>query len=90
MDKDWLSGILGYNAENKRYGLLKRDLWEIDGFHCGKRLQVKIDGEWIDTRMEMDWVNGQGVWCLVDTPLRGTDLEKLSVRIHIGCPFDED
>ena len=51
MDKDCLSGILGYNAENKRYGLLKRDLWEIDGFHCGKRLQVKIDGEWIDTRM---------------------------------------
>ena len=37
-------GRLGYNSDNKRYGLLISDLWEHDGFHCGERLEVQIDG----------------------------------------------
>jgi hypothetical protein len=31
-------GRLGYNSENKRYGLLVSDLWEHSGFHCGEGL----------------------------------------------------
>lgn len=31
-----VQGRLGYNAENKRYGLLVSDLWENSGFHCGE------------------------------------------------------
>lgn len=62
MAEKWIQGILGYNYKNDRYGLLVTDLWEIDGFSCGNRLQVEIAGEWIDTHMEMDWSTGKGVW----------------------------
>ena len=61
MAEKWIQGILGYNHKNDRYGLLVTDLWEIDGFSCGNRLQVEIAGEWIDTHMEMDWSTGKGV-----------------------------
>ena len=37
-------GRLGYNYENGRYGLLVSDLWANDGFHCGKTMEVLIDG----------------------------------------------
>lgn len=60
MAEQWIEGILGYNHKNDRYGLLVTDLWEIDGFSCGNRLQVEIAGEWIDTHMEMDWSTGKG------------------------------
>ena len=30
-----ITGRLGYNSANDRYGLLVSDLWEHDGFHCG-------------------------------------------------------
>ena len=52
--KVWIEGRLGYNSQNDRYGLLVSDLWEDSGFHCGECLQVQIDGEWVDTSMEMD------------------------------------
>lgn len=68
-------GILSYNATNDRYGLLVRDLWVHDGFHCGDTMEVMVDGEWVHTRMEMD----DGEWYLVGTPYRG-DLEYLKVR----------
>ena len=61
-----VQGRLGYNAENKRYGLLVSDLWENSGFHCGDR-------------MEMDWNNG-GEWYLAGTPYHG-DLEYVQARI---------
>lgn len=35
-----LMGIMGYNSQNDRYGLLVMDLWEIDGFHCGDRVSI--------------------------------------------------
>ena len=55
---EYKEGRLGYNRKNDRYGLLVTDLWEIDGFSCGNRLQVEINGEWVDTHMEMDWSTG--------------------------------
>lgn len=78
MEKQWVVGRLGYNDSNDRYGLLVSDLWENNGFHCGDGLQVLVDGEWLDTRMEMGL---DGKWYLVDTPYYG-DLECVRARIQ--------
>lgn len=76
--KKYLTGRLGYNYQNDRYGLLISDLWEHDGFHCGEGLEVEIDGSWIRTRMEMD---SNRNWYLVGTPFSG-DLEYVRARIE--------
>lgn len=76
-----ITGRLGYNASNDRYGLLVSDLWVIEGFHCGQTLEVSVDGRWIPTRMEMVWDEDGGHWYLVDTPYYG-DLEYVKAR----CP----
>ena len=47
-------GRLGYNSSNNRYGLLASDLWIDTGFHCGEGLEVLVDDEWVQTRMEMN------------------------------------
>ena len=47
-------GRLGYNCENDRYGLLSMDLWIDTGFHCGECLEVLVDDQWLQTRMEMN------------------------------------
>lgn len=72
-----ITGRLGYNSTNDRYGLLVSDLWEYDGFHCGEGLEVMIDGKWQQTRMEMG-VDRQ--WYLVGTPFYG-NLEYIRARI---------
>ena len=41
-----ITGRLGYNSANDRYGLLVSDLWEHDGFHCGEVLEVMVDDNW--------------------------------------------
>ena len=61
-------GRLGYNSYNKRYGLLSSDLWIDTGFHCGECLEVLLDDEWVQTRMEM---NPAREWYLVGTPYCG-------------------
>ena len=61
-------GRLGYNSYNKRYGLLSSDLWIDTGFHCGECLEVLLDDEWVQTRMEM---NPAREWYLVGTPYGG-------------------
>ena len=71
-------GRMGYNRENNRYGLLICDLWENDGFHCGKTMEVLIDEEWKPTRIEMS-IDRE--WYLVDTPFVGEDLEGLIIRV---------
>lgn len=87
--KVWLSGYLGYNLENNRYGFLVSDLWENDGFHCGEgNLQVRVDGKWVKTTMEMDWSTGYGVWYLTGTPYRGDDLEHLRARYYTTIDTD--
>ncbi len=72
-------GVLGYNAENDRYGLLQSDLWVIEGFHCGEHLEVKLEGKWIPTRMEYD--HSRKEWYLVGTELRGEALAYLTARV---------
>ena len=74
----WIEGRLGYNGSNDRYGLLVMDLWEHNGFRCGEGLQVLVDDNWIDTRMEMD--NARN-WYLVGTEYRG-NLEYVRARIE--------
>ena len=71
-------GILAYNRVNDRYGLLSSDLWVHTGFHCGKRMEVFMDGKWILSRMEM---NPKREWYLVETPYSG-NLEYIRVRIE--------
>lgn len=84
-----ITGILGYNSQNDRYGLLVSDLWEIEGFCCGQSLEIwdNDSGQWVQTRMEMHYQaptfpkkknNG---WYLVGTPYSGTALEGLTVRV---------
>lgn len=36
----YITGRLGYNSENGRYGLLVSDLWEHEGFHCGEMKKI--------------------------------------------------
>lgn len=77
-EKSYITGRLGYNSENDRYGLLVTDLWEHTGFHCGEGLEVLVDDEWVQTCMEM------GIdrkWYLVGTPYYG-DLEYVRARIE--------
>ncbi len=76
-----MTGILGYNSSNDRYGLLVSDLWEIDGFHCGETLEVwdYEQEQWTPTRMEMRYPNE---WYLVGTPFSGQALEGLRVRVR--------
>ena len=66
-----------YIIYNKRYGLLSSDLWIDTGFHCGECLEVLLDDEWVQTRMEM---NPAREWYLVGTPYCG-DLEYIRARI---------
>ena len=72
-----ITGRLGYNSDNDRYGLLVSDLWEHEGFHCGEGLEVMADGKWIATRMEM---SADREWYLVGTDYIG-DLEYIRARI---------
>lgn len=75
-----IEGRLGYNSSNDRYGLLVSDLWEHDGFHCGEPLEVLVNGEWVETAMEMAWEEDGNKWYLVGTPYKG-DLEYVRARI---------
>ena len=77
-------GRLGYNSYNKRYGLLSSDLWIDTGFHCGECLEVLLDDEWVQTRMEM---NPAREWYLVGTPYCG-DLEYIRASIFVGIQWD--
>lgn len=75
-----ITGRLGYNLENGRYGLLISDLWEKEGFHCGEAMEVYVDDKWIPTRIEMSWGENDGKWYLVGTPYCG-NLEYVRARI---------
>ena len=86
--KGWITGRLGYNEEEERYGLLIDDLWEREGFRCGEGLQVMVNDQWVSTRFEMGIGEGGLEWYLVDTPYRGKDIEYVQARIH--CWIYED
>ncbi len=84
-----MTGIMGYNSSNDRYGLLVSDLWEIDGFHCGDTLEVwdYEQEQWIPTRMEMHYQapsfpkKRNDGWYLVGTEYSGQALEGLRIRV---------
>lgn len=70
---------LGYNYENDRYGILDMDLFVDKGLHCGECIEIKINGEWIQDRIEYDHkINN---WYLVKSKLIGEQLEYLEVRV---------
>lgn len=71
-------GRLGYNSQNDRYGLLISDLWEREGFHCGETLEVLVEDDWVQTRIEFSWEEQE--WYLVGTPYRG-NLEYIQARV---------
>lgn len=77
-EENYVTGRLGYNCENDRYGLLISDLWEHEGFHCGETLEVLVDNQWVHTRFEMS-IDRE--WYLVGTPYRGEDIEYVRARI---------
>lgn len=70
--------ILGYNEELKRYGILDFDLWVKgkEGLHCGQKIEVLINDEWVTDCIEMS----QEQWYLVNSGLKGEELEGLKVR----------
>lgn len=78
-----MTGIMGFNSKNDRYGLLVMDLWWIDGFHCGDALEVwdSEKEQWIATRIEMQSKRNDG-WYLVGTPYSGAALEGLKIRVR--------
>lgn len=57
MSKVSTIGNLLYNAANERFGIwdAKNKSWLNDGFHCGDKLEVKINGTWVPTSVEMRW-----------------------------------
>lgn len=72
------TGKLGYNCENDRFGILNSmDLWEEEGLHCGQGLEIYIEDNWVKDRLEM---TREGTWYLVETKLKGMDLEGLKVK----------
>lgn len=80
--KNYITGRLGYNSENDRYGLLVSDIWEHTGFLCGEPVEIYINGKWIETTFEMDWTTGRGIWYLTGTDIVGTEIEYTRARIE--------
>lgn len=75
-----MEGRLGYNKELDRYGVLVSDLWEKQGLHCGECINVFINGEWIEDRIEFN--HNANKWYLVKSGLIGEELEYLKVRLE--------
>ncbi|RCX07880.1 hypothetical protein DFR58_14814 [Anaerobacterium chartisolvens] len=46
-------GALFYNPENDRMGIYFDDGTTESGLHCGDPMEVKVDGKWVSTRLEM-------------------------------------
>ena len=84
---EYKTGILAWNPENKRFGMLAMDLWKIDGFHCGDCFEVWDNEEekWISTRIEKHCDESYPLyrgWYLYKTNFKGVDLEGLRIRIE--------
>jgi len=75
------SGNLSYSTELERYCLIDKDGNSVHDFHCGNACQMKYNGTWYDTRMEM---NSKGQWYFVkpDKSIKKwpRKLDKLEVR----------
>lgn len=71
-------GILGYNYDTDRYGILSFDLWENDGLHCGEVFEIYLDGKWLVDRIEYKFSKKE--WYLVYSKLSNDELEDLKIR----------
>lgn len=72
-------GYLGYNYDTERYGILYGDIWQDTGLHCGECVEVLVNGKWVQDRIEM---SGDGNWYLVESKLKGNELEHLQVKLQ--------
>lgn len=72
------AGTLLYNKTTERMDIRCADGTEYGGLHCGECLEIKINGGWVQTRIES---NADDAWYLVGFPrLR---MEGLEARV--GC-----
>lgn len=78
-EEHMIEGRLGYNPDNKRYGIIDGDTWKNKGITCGELLEVMVDDKWVQTRMEMAWEEDGQKWYLVGTPYKG-NLEYIRAR----------
>ena len=78
-EEHMIEGRLGYNPDNKRYGIIDGDTWKNKGITCGELLEVIVDDKWVQTRMEMAWEEDGQKWYLVGTPYKG-NLECIRAR----------
>lgn len=84
-------GILAYNGENERFGMLICDLWEVECFHCGDCFEVwdSEEEKWNPVRIEKHFQEPSLIkedyenWYLVGTKLQGEELEGLRIRIEV-------
>lgn len=53
MKEDKQEGVLFYNFNNDRMGISFKDDSIESGLHCGQTREVKINGKWVPTRIEM-------------------------------------
>lgn len=74
-------GILAYNTSNQRYGVVDlMDLWINEGLHCGARIEVLVEDDYVPMHLEMTI---DGDWYLTDyEALNIYQLENLKVKIN--------
>lgn len=74
-----MEGILVFNQQEERYQL-RLGLQDYSRcFRCGDPLEVEVDGEWVESAMEMKWADGGNQWYLVG--IRTDRLDGLKARI---------
>lgn len=79
-NNNYLKCFLQYDEYIKRYTIVDTKNNIINsGLHCGDGVEVKVGNRYKLTRIEM---SSDGDYYLVDTDLRGKDLERLQVRIE--------
>lgn len=69
-------GTMIYDARNDRMDIRFGLEEYYGGLHCGECLEVKIDDQWVQTRIEMHWPDE---WYLVG--IKTNNLQGLKVRI---------
>lgn len=77
--KTYIVGLLGYNNQNQRYGMVSYDEWLNNGFQRGDVLDVFLHGHWVRTSMETDGKD----WYLFGTDLSGKQMEWRAVRVAV-------
>lgn len=78
MEQHFVTGILKYNPEKKRFGLYHENRFMNDGFYNEDKLQVFVDQRWVPTAI---WKTQDGRWALKDLRFTEAELEGLQARI---------